>query len=244
VASATRQATAAQAGRRSPVYADTGSSRYAFLLATMCVVVILSGIGASKGVRIGPIITDGGFFLFPAAYIIGDMVTEIYGLRAARRAIIGGFAANILSAASYWVIIALPGFDDDFGRAKQQALEVALGPVWQVVLAGILGFVCGQTVNSLIMWVGKKRRLEAGLLGRLAGSTGAGEFVDTVVFCTVAAPVIGITGLGQWANYVGFGFLYKVAVQYAVMPLTAALIRRIKRAEPSYQAGLAADRSC
>jgi uncharacterized PurR-regulated membrane protein YhhQ (DUF165 family) len=94
-------------------------------------------------------------------------------------------------------------------------------------------------MNSFIMWAGKKRRLEKGLLARLAGSTGAGELLDTVVFCSVAATAIGITTLAQWANYTFFGFLYKVAVQYAVMPLTAYAIRQIKRREPSYQAALA-----
>ena len=52
----------------------------------MAVVVVLSSIGASKGVVFGPVITDGGFFLFPFAYIIGDMITEVYGPRAAKRA--------------------------------------------------------------------------------------------------------------------------------------------------------------
>ena len=58
-------------------YADPGSVYYAAMLAMMCVVVVLSGIGASKGVVFGPIITDGGFFLFPLAYLLGDPITEI-----------------------------------------------------------------------------------------------------------------------------------------------------------------------
>jgi len=221
-------------------YADPGSPRYATMLAIMCVVVVLSNIGGSKGVVFGPVITDGGFFLFPLAYILGDTITEIYGVRAARRAITAGFLTSIGAVLTYAIIIALPGFTDDYGLAKQAALETALGPVWQIVLASMLGFVCGQSMNSFIMWARKRRRLERGLIGRLAGSTGAGELVDTVVFCSVAATAIGITTIGQWANYTFFGFVYKVAVQYAVMPLTAYVIRRIKRAEPSYQAALAA----
>lgn len=224
---------------RSPAYARIGSPIFAYLLATITAVVILSGIGASKGVVLGPVITDAGFFLFPLAYIMGDVITEVYGVRAARRAIVVGTVVNVVAALAYQVIIALPGFGDDFGRAKQAAIEGALGPVWIVVLAGALGFLGGQSANSAIMWLGKQRHLERGLIGRLVTSTGVGELVDTVIFCTVASFAIGIHTLGDWANYTFFGFLYKVAVQYAVMPLTALAIRWIKRHEPTYQEALA-----
>jgi len=220
-------------------YADAGSPYYSAMLAAMCVVVILSGIGASKGVMFGPVITDGGFFLFPLAYILGDTITEIYGVRAARRAIAAGFLANLAAVLTYGVIIVLAGFPDDYGVAKQAALEAALGPVWQIVLASALGFLAGQSANSFIMWFGKRRRLEKGLLARLVGSTGVGELLDTIVFCSVAATAIGISTLGQWANYTFFGFLYKITVQYAVMPVTMYAIRQIKRREPTYQAALA-----
>lgn len=228
------------AARRPVVHADTGSPFYAYLLAGVCVVVILSGIGASKGVMFGPVITDGGFFLFPMAYVLGDVITEVYGIRAARRAIVAGFAANLLAVLTYGLLIILPGFTDDYGVAKQAALRTALGPVWQIVLASLLGFLCGQSLNSAIMWAGKRRHQERGLYARLASSTGLGELVDTIVFCTVAATAIGISTLGQWANYTAVGFVYKVAVQYAMMPVTALVIGWLKRNEPSYRAALLA----
>lgn len=233
-----RDVTASTDSSRPPAYADTGTPHYAVLLALMCVVVILSGIGASKGVVFGPVITDGGFFLFPLAYIVGDVISEIYGARAARRAIWVSFGANVLSVICYAVIIALPGFGDEAGLARQSALEATLGPVWQVVLAGILGFLAGQNLNTLVMVTMKRRSREKGLIARMASSTGVGEFVDTLVFCTVAATAIGITSVGQWANYTFFGFVYKVLVQYAVMPVTSRVIGWLKRREPSYQEAL------
>lgn len=230
-------ATPLPSGRR-VAYADIGSGHYATAVALMCVVVVLSNIGGSKGVVLGPIITDGGFFLFPLAYICGDVISEVYGGRAARRAILLGFAASVLAVLCYAVIIALPGFGDDYGVAKQAALEGALGPVWQIVLASVLGFLAGQNLNTLVMVGMKRRSRERGLFARMASSTGVGEFVDTLVFCTIAASAIGITSVGQWANYTFFGFLYKVLVQYAAMPLTALVIGWLKRHEPTYQAAL------
>ena len=108
-----------------PRFASIGSPYFGIMLAIMAVVLILSNIGASKGVAIGPIITDGGFFLFPLAYILGDVISEVYGFKVARKAIFTTFALSVFASLCYWVIIALPGFDDDFGAAKQAALANA-----------------------------------------------------------------------------------------------------------------------
>lgn len=219
-----------------PAFAAVGSSYFGILLACMAVIVVLSNIGASKGVQFGPIVTDGGFFLFPFAYILGDVISEIYGFKVTRKAIFTTFALSIFASLSYWVIIALPGFADDFGMAKQQALELALGPVPQIVLASLLAFLAGQTVNSWIMVRLKARQGEKKLWARLMGSSGVGEFIDTLIFCAVAAPVIGIVGFGMFANYVLVGFLYKVGVQYALIPVTTLAIGWFKRHEPTYGA--------
>lgn len=220
-----------------PKYASIGSGRFAVILSALVLVVVLSSIGASKGVVLGPIITDGAFFLFPFAYVLGDVITEVYGPRAARRAIITGFSANLLAVLFYSLVIWLPGFTDEFGLAKQHALEVALGPVWLVVLASLLGYAAGQSSNSFIMWLGKRRDHESKLYRRMISSTGVGEAVDTVIFCTIAARVIGIDSLAEWANYTIVGFTWKVAIELLVMPITARVISYFKRVEPSYGLG-------
>lgn len=220
------------------VHAEAGSGRYAVLLASMALIVVLSGIGASKGVRFGPIITDGGFWLFPLAYVIGDVITEVYGPVAARRAIITGFALNAFAALAYQIVIVLPGFGDAYAQTRQTALQFTLGPVWQIVLGSLLGFLGGQSTNSLIMWWGKRRSGEQRLIARLAGSTGLGELIDTLIFCSIAASVIGVTSVRQWANYTVVGFAYKVAVQYLLMPLTAVCIGWLKNHEPTYHQAL------
>lgn len=228
-----------------PAFAARGSSHYDIILTLMCVVIVISNIGATKGVVLGPIfgdfsiVTDGGFFLFPLAYILGDVISEVYGFKAARRAILTGFAVSAAAALSFAVIIALPGFDDDYGQAKQAALELALGPVWQIVAASLLGFLAGQTLNSWVLVKMKERFRERALIGRLMASTGVGEFADTLIFCAVAAPVIGITDAGGFINYVIFGFVYKTLIEFLFVPVTAVVIKAIKKREPSYQAAAA-----
>ncbi|WP_425862755.1 queuosine precursor transporter [Arthrobacter sp. TWP1-1] len=219
-----------------PTFAAVGSPYFGILLAAMAVIVILSNIGASKGVLFGPIVTDGGFFLFPFAYILGDVISEIYGFKVARKAILTTFVLSVFASLCYWVIIVLPGFTDDYGMAKQGAMELALGPVPQIVLASLLGFLAGQTINSWIMVRLKARQGERKLWARLMGSSGVGEFVDTLIFCSIAAPVIGIVGFGMFINYVVVGFVYKTAVEFLFIPVTTVVIRWFKRNEPSYTA--------
>ncbi|TVU62847.1 queuosine precursor transporter [Paenarthrobacter nitroguajacolicus] len=217
-----------------PRFASIGSPYFGIMLAVMAVVLILSNIGASKGVVLGPIITDGGFFLFPLAYILGDVMSEVYGFKVARKAIITSFALSVFASLCYWIIIVLPGFTDDYGTAKQAAIEGALGPVPQIVLASLLAFLAGQTINSWILVKMKARTGEKSLWARLMGSSVVGEFVDTLIFCSIAASVIGITDAGSFVNYVLVGFVYKTAVEFLFVPVTVLVVGWIKKREPSY----------
>jgi len=219
-----------------PRFASIGSPFFGIMLAVMAVVLILSNIGASKGVVLGPIITDGGFFLFPLAYILGDVMSEVYGFKVTRKAIITSFALSVFASLCYWVIIILPGFDDDYGTAKQAAIEGALGPVPQIVLASLLAFLAGQTINSWILVKMKQRTGERSLWARLMGSSVVGEFVDTLIFCSIAASVIGISDAGSFVNYVLVGFVYKTAVEFLFVPVTVLVVGWIKKREPSYGA--------
>ncbi|HST70959.1 MULTISPECIES: queuosine precursor transporter [Kocuria] len=209
------------------------------IVAAYCVVLVLSNVAATKGVAFGPVITDGGFFLFPLAYVLGDVVSEVYGFRAARRAILSSFAAGLLASVVFWIVIALPPAEFYTGQA---ALETVLGPVPLIVAGSLLGYLAGQLLNAFVLVRLKARTRERHLWARLISSTALGELVDTLIFCTVAAPVIGITTLGDFLNYALIGYAYKVAVEIVVLPVTYAAIRWLKRHEPTYGvAGLAGE---
>ncbi len=73
-------------------YAVTGTSLYPYIVAIFVGLLLLSNIGATKFIALGPLTFDGGAILFPLTYVIGDILSEVYGLKAARRAILLGFA--------------------------------------------------------------------------------------------------------------------------------------------------------
>lgn len=209
-------------------FAPTGTGLYAIFVAVMAVVLLLSNIGASKGVTFGPIITDGGFFLFPLAYVVGDVVSEVWGFRAARRSTLMAFAAGAFASLCFWIIIALPAAPFYEG---QEAFAQTLGPVPLIVLASLLGFLVGQLLNAYVLVKVKQRTRERHLWARLMASTLVGELVDTIIFCAIAAPVIGIETPGQFLNYVLVGYVWKCLIEVVMLPVTYAVVARVKKIE-------------
>ena len=222
-------------------FAATGSPYYPTLVAVFTGLVLISNVTATKGVAFGPIVgdwsivTDGGFIVFPLTYVIGDVLSEVYGFRGARRAIVIGFVMEALAALAFWVTIYLPAADF---YTNQASLEAVVGAFTQLIIAGLAGFIVGQTTNAwVVVWI-KKYTKEKHLWARLVGSTVVGQFADTVVFCSIAASAIGINTWRDFITYVALGWLYKTAVEVIVLPITYRVIAFIKRREPTYRAAM------
>ncbi len=210
-------------------FARTGSSLYPYILAVFVGILLISNIGATKLIAFGPFITDGGVFLFPLTYIIGDILSEVYGFKAARKAVLTGFAISVLAAMTFYLVQISPPAD---GYENQGAFEAVLGFVPRIVLASILGYLVGQLLNAYVLVKIKERTKEKYLWARLIGSTAVGELADTTVFCTVAFYGI-ITG-AEFLNYVIIGYVYKTLLEVVLLPVTYPVIRIIKRREPTY----------
>ena len=213
-------------------FARVGSSYYPVLVAVFTALVIISNLTATKGVEFGPIITDGGFIVFPLTYVIGDVLSEVYGFKAARRAIFTGFAMNIVAALALWVTIYLPAYEF---YENQEHFENIAHSYTGLIIAGLAGFIVGQTLNAWSLVLIKERTKEKHLWARLVGSTFVGQFGDTVVFCAIAASVIGITSFGDFVTYTAQGWLYKTVIEVVLLPITYRVIAYIKRREPTYE---------
>lgn len=214
-----------------PVYASTTSGYYPLITAVFVSLLVISNIGAIKLIAVGPLILDGGAFLFPLVYITGDILSEVYGFKAARKAIFIGFAMSVLAAITFWLVqLSPPGG----GWNNQEAYEAILGFVPRIVLASVCGFIVGQLLNSYVLVKIKARTNEGSLWVRLIGSTLVGELADTVVFCTVA--FYGIVTGGDFLNYVIVGYLYKTLLEVIMLPVTYRVIARVKANEPTYVA--------
>lgn len=205
-------------------------SPYPYLLALFCAVFLISNITAQKGVALGPLITDGAFFLFPISYVIGDVIAEVYGFRAARRAVFTGFAIAVIAVLSFYIAIWLPAADF---YDMNDTFAAVLGLLPRIVAASLTGYVVGQLLNAWVLQRMKDRFGAGHLWARLIGSTIVGEFADTLLFCSIAASVIGIDSAGAFMNYVAVGFLWKTLMEVLLLPVTYPTIAAVRRAEAS-----------
>jgi uncharacterized integral membrane protein (TIGR00697 family) len=142
---------------------------------------------------------------------------------------------NALAALAFWATIYLPAADF---YQNQAAFENVVHAYTQLIVAGLAGFVVGQTINAWVVVAIKERTKEKHLWARLVGSTFAGQLGDTLVFCAIAAGAIGITSFRDFAVYAALGWIYKTVVEVLLLPVTYRVIAVIKRREPTYQPAL------
>ncbi len=220
-------------------FAAAPSGTYAVIVAVFCGLLLISNIAATKTITVvdglpafvgGGIFTDGGAFLFPLTYIVGDVLAEVYGLRQARRAIWVGFALGALASVTFLAVGAAPPGP---GYENQEAFVAVLGFVPRIVIASLSGYLAGQLLNAYVVVKIKERTKERHLWARLIGSTVVGEFADTALFCFIAFVGIFPTW-GSLISYAVAGYVYKVMVEVIMLPVTYAVIRAIKKHEPSY----------
>lgn len=224
-------------GASRPRFASASPRYYPVVMTVFASLYVISNISATKGVLFGPvwgfpIFTDGGFLLFPLTYVLGDVLSEVYGFRRARLAILLGFCINIGAVLYFQLVLALPGAP---GYTGQHAFRDVLGlTAPRILIASLVGYSLGQLLNSFTLVLIKRATDEKLLWVRLIGSTVVGEFADTLAFCLIAAPAIGIHGFAAIANYTVLGFLYKTLLEVVLLPITYPTIRALKRHEPDY----------
>lgn len=199
---------------------------YDIILAIFVSLLLISNIAATKLIVMGPFIMDGGAILFPLTYIIGDLLAEVYGFKAAKRAILAAFTISILAALTFLAVQYLPSAPE---YANQSAFEAVLGFVPQIVVASLAAFICGQLINAYVLVKIKQKWGKKHLWARLIGSTVAGQLVDTSIFCFIA--FYGTLTGASFLNYVLVGIAYKIAVEIILLPVTYRVIHIVRHHE-------------
>lgn len=223
-------------GRIEPLdAAAAGDARFRyfdFVMAAFVTILLLSNIlGAGKVATVDlPGIGDwpfgAGILFFPISYVIGDVLTEVYGYGRARRCIWAGFAALLFMAFMAWVVVALPPAPSWSGQA---AYEAVFGQVPRIVFASIIAFWAGEFANSYVLarmkiWTAGKH-----LWTRTIGSTFVGQGIDSLIFYPLAF-------YGLWDNQTLLivlvtQFALKVGWEAALTPVTYAVVGWLKRRE-------------
>jgi len=212
---------------------QAGFRHFDFVMAAFVAILLLSNVlGAGKVAVIelpwGPWPFGAGILFFPLSYVIGDVLTEVYGYARARRVIWAGTAAVLFMAGMAWVVVALPPAPD---WGNQAAYEAVFGQVPRIVFASVCAFWAGEFVNAYVLARMKLMTRGRWLWTRTIGSTVVGQGVDSVIFYPLAfwaaagwTPTLVVQVLfTQWA--------LKVAWEVALTPVTYLVVGWLKREE-------------
>jgi len=204
------------------------SYRYLEVVTGLFVAVLLiSNVASTKFVRLGPFDFDGGTLLFPLSYIFGDILTEVYGYARTRKVIWTGFAAALLMSLTFAAVAALP--TSSGSEAFNEAFNLLLGLVPRIVLASLIAYFAGEFANSYTLAKLKLATNGQYLWMRAIGSTLVGQAVDTSLFVSIA--FYGVPDAPPLATITISNYVFKLAVEVVLLPLTYLVVNWLKRVE-------------
>ena len=205
-----------------------------FILAAFVTILIVSNIvGSIKLTRI--CLLDNvcfscttGLFLFPASYLVGDLLTEVYGYDKSRRVIWTGFACLLTTNLIILFFRFLPpdpswGLQAEYSKIFTMSLRVSM--------ASMVAYFCGEFTNSIV--IAKLKVLTQGKYQamRIIASTAAGELVDSILILFLG--FYGSEGypLELMFKVLAVNYTFKVAWEVIAYPLTSKLLKFLKKAE-------------
>ena len=207
---------------------------YDFAMAATCVIFVCSNIiGAGKVADVAGLEFGAGVLFFPLSYLLGDVLTEVYGYSRARRVIWAGFVAAAFAAGMAAFITWMPPSDawntDIGGVDRQTAFAANFGQAPRIVFASILAFWAGELSNAYVMARMKVWSQGKALWQRTIGSTIVGQGVDSLIFYPLA--FLGQWSLGLILTVMVSNYLLKVLWEAVLTPVTYRIVYFLKRAE-------------
>ncbi len=207
-----------------------------WVVAIFVTCLITANIIAVKLIDIGGLILPAAVIIFPVSYIVGDVLTEVYGYARARQVIWIGFACNLIAVVAIAIAGVLPPASF---WPHQAAYETILGFTPRLLAASFVAYLVGEFLNSYVLARMKVATEGRYLWARTIGSTLIGQFADSAVFITLG--LLQITALPPAVqgtlppqallNTIVVQWLFKSVYEIVATPLTYVVVNRLKRAE-------------
>lgn len=212
--------------RMEPTQSVTGSSYFLIIVAIYITSLISANLVAVKILELGPWVSDAGIITFPIAYIVGDVLTEVYGYAAARRVIWLGFICNALAVGVFQLAGAAPAEATWDGATAWSRI---FDSTPRLLLASFCAYLVGEFVNSYVLARLKLLTNGRWLWTRTIGSTLVGQGFDSVIFVLIA--FAGTMSGGLVRDMIVTGWVLKTAYEVFATPITYLVVNTLKRAE-------------
>ena len=191
---------------------------------TTCIVA--ANILETKIVEVGLFTVTGGLLCFPISYIIGDIVTEVYGYKAMMRIVILGIVMNLVVVILGNIAAALPS--PAFWKGEE-GFNFVFSFAPRITAASFTAFAIGSYVNSKMMDIMHHRHKERHFCLRAILSTIVGEGADSCVFFPLA--FLGQMPIKELVNIIILQIILKTVYEIIVLPLTVWFVGVVKRKE-------------
>jgi uncharacterized integral membrane protein (TIGR00697 family) len=169
---------------------------------------------------------DAGTITFPFAYMLGDVLTEIWGYRTARKVIFLTFICNVIMVICTQIGVWLPS--PDYLEGTAEAYDTVFNYVPRIILGSLTGFLMGELSNSWIMEQIRHRTKGRHLWVRTIGSSIIGYFFDTVPFVLIA--FAGVLTTRDILLMIALQYLIKLCIEAVFgTPMAYAAISLLKK---------------
>ena len=197
---------------------------FAGILFAIC--LLISNILATKIILIGSWAAPAGVLIFPIAYVINDVIVEVWGYKKARLIIWSGFMVNLLAALFFTLAIVVPAAP--FWQ-NQAAFSTILGSTPRIIAASLLAYLVGSFLNAFVMSKVKVLMKGKDFSVRAILSTLIGEAADSFIFIIIA--FAGNMPIGVLLGMILTQACIKTVYEIVILPFTIVVVKWVKRVE-------------
>ncbi len=189
---------------------------YTYLLCVFIGSLTIASVLASKIISVFGLFVPAGILAYSITFICSDVISEIWGKERARSTVTGGFFALVATFLLVQVALVWPGApfwqgDDSF--------KAILGSTSRIIIASFIAYLVSQFHDVWAFHFWKRITKGRHLWLRNNLSTAVSQFLDSVVFVTIAfygvMPIWQLI-LGQWIVKFFIGVL-DTPIIYAVI---------------------------
>ena len=207
---------------------DLRDFAFIFSACLSVVLLIVSNLAATKlWDFFGIAVLDGGILSFPFAFVLSDMILEIWGKKKAKYIIWCGFILNLLAVGFLALVQVLPAGE---GWNHQIAYEVILGFLPRVVVASLASYIVAQLLNVAVFVRIRKMTGKKWLWMRSLGSSVVANIANSLVFCGIAFG--GTIDAGAWWGMVGTSCGLMILFEAVLQPVNYSVVAVMRRLVP------------
>ena len=176
------------------------------LIGVMAGSIVMMNILVTKSVLIFGLGATGGNVLYAMIFLATDLLSEHFGGKEARKAVMIGFFVSVFMTAASWVTLSMTPAPWDWAH---DSLAILITPMFRIVLGSMIAYLISNTLDTFTYdWL--KKKFPKHLWIRNNGSTWTSQMIDSIIFCSIA--LLGVMPFNAWVQIVISTYLVKIVV--------------------------------